>query len=285
MTRLYHKIIKDIPVSLPAQDQDLIKSTGHNLLSLAARATRMPYNAIVEEIKTYTAVVVPITSGEGVIPGFAESVSAILQHIGLKAQITEQPDVAGFGEALQSEADILFAADDLTFLAIHVRHKKVVDNSRATAEGFVQALSAAAEMRAKGLAGQKVLVLGLGPVGKYAVQALQKIEAEVWVFDTDETKLQKHLDTRGKVQVASNLETAFRTINYIIDATPAAEIIDETMIRPTTVISCPGVPHGLTAAARVKIGAAFIHDNLPLGVAVMVLQSIYPSPNTLCSSD
>lgn len=285
MTRLYHKIIKDIPGSLPALDPDLIKSTGQNLLSLATRTTRMPYNAIVEDIKNYTAVVVPITSGEGVIPGFAESVAAILQHIGLKALITEQPDVAGFGEALQSEADILFAADDLKFFAIHVHHKKVVDNSRATAEGFVQALSAAAEMRAEGLDGQKVLVLGLGPVGAHAVKALQKIKAEVWVFDTDEIKIQKHLDSRGKVKVAPNLETAFRTIDYILDATPAAEIIDETMIRPTTIISCPGVPHGLTAAAQAKIGAAFIHDNLPLGVAVMALQSIYPSPNTICSSD
>ncbi|MFX0200553.1 MAG: hypothetical protein ACFFCW_30915 [Candidatus Hodarchaeota archaeon] len=49
------------------------------------------------------------------------------------------------------------------------------------------------------------------------------------------------------------------------------------MIRPTTVISCPGVPHGLIPAAREKIGVAFVHDNLPLGVAAMALQSINPS--------
>lgn len=260
-------------------DQDLLMSTGHNLLSLAARTTGVPYDTIIEEIENYTAAVVPISSGEGVIPGFVESVAAVLNHIGLKAWITGQLDVAGFGEALKNEADILFAADDLQFLAIHVRNKTVVDNARATANGFVQGLAAAAEMRGNGITAQKVLVIGLGPVGTNAVQVLQKISAKVWVFDTDAAKIQACVKEYSQVQTALSLETAFRSIDYILDATPAAGIIDETMIRPTTVISCPGVPHGLTPAARAKIGAAFVHDNLPLGVAVMALQSMYPSEN------
>ena len=277
MTRLYHKMIKDIPDALPTMDQELLSSTGHNLLGLAARTTGVPYDTIVEEIENYTAAVVPISSGEGVISGFAECVAAVLKHIGLKAWITGQSDVAGFGEALKNGADILFAADDLKFLAIHVRNKTVVDNARATADGFVQALAGVAEMKGKSLAGQNVLVLGLGAVGTHAVQALQKIAANVWVLDTDAAKIQACVKEFSKIQVASSLETACRLIDYILDATPAAGIIDETMIRPTTVISCPGVPHGLTPTAREKIGTAFIHDNLPLGVAVMALQSIYPS--------
>ncbi|MFX0200551.1 MAG: hypothetical protein ACFFCW_30905 [Candidatus Hodarchaeota archaeon] len=147
MTRLYHKTIKDIPRALPIMEHDLLMSTGHNLLNLAARTTCVPYDTFIEEIENYTTAAVLISSGEGVIPGFVESVAAVLKQIGLKAWIVGQSDVAGFGEVLKNDADILFAADDLYFLAIHVRNKTVVDNARSTADGFVQALVAATEMK------------------------------------------------------------------------------------------------------------------------------------------
>ena len=274
LTRLYNEIIKEIPVSLGFLDQDLLRSTGHNLLGLAVRTTNKPYDAVVEEIKNYSAAVVPISSGQGVIPGFVDAVTAVLNHIGLKTLITRQLDVAGLGEAFSRRAHILFAADDQQFLAINVQNRVVVDNAWAAANGFVQALSAAAEMRAGGLGGQKVLVIGLGPVGTHAVQALQKLGAQVWVFDTDSIRLQTCVAEHRDVQITCDLQTAFHTIDYVLDATPAAGNIDESMIRTTTIVACPGVPHGLTPAALTKIGARFIHDNLPLGVAVMAVQSI-----------
>ena len=227
-----------------------------------------------EEIKNYSAAVVPISSGKGVIYGFVEAVAVILQHIGLKTSVTRQQDVAGFGEAFINKAGILFAADDRQFLAINVQNRVVVDNAWATANGFVQALAAAAEMRAEGLAGQEVLVLGLGSVGTHAVQALQKLGAQVWVLEIDSIRMRRYVDEHEGVQVANDLQTAFYTIDYILDATPTAGIIDESMIRATTIVSCPGVPHGLTPAALIKISSRFIHDNLPLGVAVMAIQSI-----------
>ena len=276
MSRLYYELIKDIPSSLPELDGDLLRCTGHNLVSLAARTTCLPLTTIHEEIKDQTAAVVPISSGEGMIPGFTDAVAAILEYIGLKAWVTGHPDVVGFGEAVKSGADILFAADDLEFLAINPRNRKVVENAWATANGFVQALAAAAEMRSDTLEGQKVLALGLGKVGTHAVKAFQELGSRTWVFDTDSTRLQACVDQHD-VQVVKDLKMAFQSIDYILDATPAAEIIDESMIRPTTIISCPGVPHGLTPTARAKIGTGFIHDKLPLGVAVMALESLYPN--------
>lgn len=275
MSRLYYELIKDIPSSLPELDRDLLRCTGHNLVSLAARTTCLPVTIIHEEIKDQTAAVVPISSGEGIIPGFTGAVAAILEYIGLKAWVTGHPDVVGFGEAVKSGADILFAADDLEFLAINPRNRKVVENAWATANGFVQALAAAAEMRSDTLEGQEVLALGLGKVGTHAVKVFQELGSRTWVFDTDSTRLLACVDQHKDVQVVKDLKMAFQTIDYILDATPAVEIIDESMIRPTTIISCPGVPHGLTPAARAKIGTGFIHDKLPLGVAVMALESLY----------
>jgi pyrrolysine biosynthesis protein PylD len=243
-------------------------------LGLAASTTNVPHEVIAEEAKKYSAAVVPISAGKGVIPGFVEAVQAVLQHIGIKTRITGQLDVAGFGEAFESKVDIIFAADDRTFLAVNVRNRKVVENRWATANGFVQALAAAAKMRTGGLEGKKVLVIGLGAVGIQCLWALKELGAHVWVFDTDSDKARVCVDGHRDIQALWDLQQAFRTIDFVMDATPAAEIIDESMIRPSTIISCPGVPHGLTPAARTKIGSRFIHDNLSLGVCVMAVQSV-----------
>jgi pyrrolysine biosynthesis protein PylD len=170
----------------------------------------------------------------------------------------------------------LFAADDRDFLALNVRDGVVVDNSRATAQGYVHALAAAAEMSAGGLADRKVLVLGLGPVGMNALQILQELGVQVWVYDIDSEKTKTCTETYPNLNIVDDIETVCRGIDYIIDATPAAGIITESMITKTTIIACPGVPHGLTPSARTQIGSRLIHDNLALGVAVMAVGSVIP---------
>lgn len=274
LTRLYYEIIKAIPAALPEADQVLLRSTGHNLLGLAARTVGESYATVAGEVKNFTAAVVPVTSGAGVIPGFSAAVTAVLKHIGLSAFVTAQADVAGIGEAFNSKADIILAADDRQFLAFNLNTSLTVDNARATAAGFVQALAAAAEMKAGGLPGQEVLVLGLGPVGTHAVAELQKMRARIWVFDTDPARREAFAAVH-QVQMADDIRTAMQKINYVLDATPAPEIIDAEMIQPATVISCPGVPHGLTPVALDKAGTRLIHDNLPLGVAVMAVKAIF----------
>lgn len=279
MTRLSSESVRDIPTSLEALDRDLLHRTGHTLLGLAARTAVKSSAEVEREIGKYTAAVVPVSSGAGLIPGFAESVRAVLLHIGLKAFITP-PDIAGIGEAFESGADLFFAADDNRFLAFNLTGPLVVDNARATAAGFVQALAAATEISSgaptgRALADRNVLVLGLGAVGKHAARELQRLGAQVWVYDSNAAKVTAFADSNKKVTTVPDIETGLRKIDYIFDATPAAGIIDENMIRPTTIISCPGVPHGLTEAAVGRIGFRFIHDNLSLGVATMAVQCLF----------
>ena len=47
---------------------------------------------------------VPVTAGEGVIPGFSDCVVAILRHLGCDAWVTAQPDVRGIQEAVDAAA-------------------------------------------------------------------------------------------------------------------------------------------------------------------------------------
>ncbi|MFX0200552.1 MAG: hypothetical protein ACFFCW_30910 [Candidatus Hodarchaeota archaeon] len=59
-------------------------------------------------------------------------------------------------------------------------------------------------------------------MGTHAVQVLQKITAKAWVFDTDVAKIRVCVKEYNEIQVAHSLETACRSIDYILDATPAA---------------------------------------------------------------
>lgn len=274
MTRLYYEAVKDIPDSLGELDEKYLRSTGCSLLGLAARAAGLAEDKAVQKVRGISAAVVPVTSGQGVIPGFSQAVESVLNHIGLTAFVTGQPDIAGFGEAFGKAAQIVFAADDHKFLALNLASRKVIDNSQSTACGFVQALAAAAELQSGGLRGEKVLVIGLGPVGAHAALELKKTGALVSVFDIDQLKVNEFTAANDGIQAVHDLRLAAGNINYIYDATPAPEIIDDEMIQPFTVISCPGVPHGLTAAALAKAGPGFIHDVLPLGVAAMALQCL-----------
>lgn len=274
MTRLYYDIIKDIPQSMDILDHHLIRNTGFNLLGLAVLAADKNFDEVTNKINIYSSAVIPVTSGKGIIPGFAEAVQAILKHIGLQAFITSQPDVGGFGEAYEKGADLIFAADDKRFLVFNPESRRIVDNAWATAAGFVKALEGAAQKAGTILEGNDVLVLGLGPVGSYSVKELQKRKAKVWIFDTDPAKMEAAVQKYKDIQIVRSIEEAMNKINYVLDATPSAEIFKEEMIQPETIISSPGVPHGLTPGALLKIEGRLIHDKLPLGIATMAVQAL-----------
>ena len=274
MTRLSQEWIKDIPRTLEEIDSHLSIRTGGTLLELAARAVGVDYAEVTRMLATQSAAVIPISSGAGVIPGFADAVAAVLGHLGMRTQITRGEDVAGLGEAVVERVNVLFVSDDQRFLAIHLDRRDVVDNVWATAIGFAEALSAAAECAGRTLVEQEVLVLGLGRVGQHAVRRLRRMGAYVRVFDIDAARMRTCLDEYPDVRGEEDPREASQRIDCILDATPAAEIIDASMIRPSTIISCPGVPHGLTREASKAVGNRFIHDILPLGVAVMAVACV-----------
>ena len=161
MTRLTEHDVRELSRRLEEFEGSLRRVSGCGLLEVAVRAAEAGPGAAARLAGARLAVV-PISAGQGFIPGFTECVAAILTHIGCDAFVTPEPDMRGWQAAAAGGAEAVFAADDHRFLALNIRSGACVDDDPATAAGFVAALSAAAG----GLAGRPVLVLGLGPVGR-----------------------------------------------------------------------------------------------------------------------
>lgn len=268
MTRLRSEDIADTAIDLQTYDSALQRKVGTDLKGLACGAAGIDAKAFSRRAIAMTAAVVPITNGGGIIPGFSEAVQRILAHIGLAAFVTVQADVAGLAEAYQRRCELIFLADDLSFIAIQTRHRAVVYNAEATGAGYAWGLN---EM-AGGVRGQPVLVIGCGPVGRSAAEKLVRLGAIVCIQDKDPIKarrLSSEIDRSQPLEVEENLAAALMRHTLIVDATPAADIIDADTVGPATFISAPGVPIGLTAAALMKTSGRVLHDFLEIGVSTM----------------
>lgn len=276
MTRLTTNDIQDICDQLVEYDRQLISATGQPLMGIAAWASGFKdvtqLQRVAPRIKM---VVVPVRNGFGVITGFAESLCGILAHLGFDASVSGYCDVAGFADAVDKGARVIFAADDDRFVAFCLRQGKTVDNARATARGFVAGL----DLMAGGLKGKAVLVLGCGPVGRWSVEALLGCKARVCVFDR---VAKKAIDTVGwaraalhaTIRIAADLDRALSTHCFVVEATNAAEVIRTRHVTPTTCVAAPGMPCGITPQAREQLAGRLLHDPLQIGVAVMACEAV-----------
>jgi pyrrolysine biosynthesis protein PylD len=134
---------------------------------------------------------------------------------------------------------------------------------------------------AGGLKQKNVLVLGCGPVGQAAAQALVKHGSIVSIYDINllsceklVTSIKQRLNT--EINIEKELDHALENHQFIIDATPAADIIRKHHISGHTHISAPGVPLGLDEKAQVKISNRLLHDPLQIGVATMITFALKP---------
>jgi len=275
MTRLKPDEIRDIPEMLKVYDKALIRKTGAGLRGIACRAWGIDESAIAERAGGIRVGVIPISWGLGVIQGFSETVRDIVQHLGFNVFVTQAQNVAGLSEAVDRQSDVIMLSDDDHFVAIHVRTGKSVDNSAATGKVFAAGL----DLMAGGLEGQAVLVVGCGPVGRSAGRELLRLGAELSVVDMDRKKArdfarEAELDLNREVRVENNLHKTLLKHHYILDASPAAAIMDERHIADGTLISAPGVPIGLTAGALEAMAGRLLHDPLQLGVAAMIVAAV-----------
>jgi pyrrolysine biosynthesis protein PylD len=275
VTRLRTEDIADIAAELDDYDAELLAKTGYTLRGIACHAVGIDEEKIQDLIDSFRVVVVPITSGEGVIDGFAATVKEIVAHIGFRAFVTHQTDVAGLAEALEKKSDVIMLADDYHFVALNLKSHRVVDNAKATGKGYVWGLN----LMTGGLKGRRVLVIGCGPVGRSAVETLVRLEAKVSVYDVNPHrchdlagKIRRSLSTEIKVE--KEFGQALIGHQILVDATPAPNLIDNQHITPETYISAPGVPHGLSLAALKKISGRFLHDSLQIGVATMIVDAV-----------
>jgi pyrrolysine biosynthesis protein PylD len=270
MTRLKEEDIKQIGHTLRAYDGHLVKVTGLTLKQIAMRAAGLSEREMDQAMASTRVAVVPVTCGQGIIKGFAEAVRDILRHIGANAFQPEAPDIAGLAEVVERGADIVFSADDQRFIALNLPLKMVIDNSDATARGYVEAL----DCIAGGLEGREVLVLGgAGQVGWRAVCALRKKGANVAVYDPDQRRLASLVKGREPV-VERDLEEALQRHFLLFDASPAANVIRVEHIKADTAIAAPGIPLGLTEEAYAAAKDRLIHDALQIGVATMVAEAL-----------
>ncbi len=275
MTRLTTCDIQGITDVLPAYDASLIKKTGCSLQQIACLTMEVTENDIQASRERAVVGVVPMTSGGGVLRGFCGMVSEIAGYLGCRTFVTGKTDAAGIAEAAERDADILMFADEDRFIALHMRHRKLVDNAVATGRGFVTGLG----LMAGGLKDKKALVLGCGPVGQSAVRALGEKGCRVSVYDIDPAAYE-HLsktfsdDAEIDVHFLNDLDPALRHHELIVDASPAGNFILAPHITPRTIISAPGMPVGLDKAALEAIGNRLLHDPLQIGVAAMVVGAL-----------
>ena len=134
MTRLIEDDLKTI--SLKKYDNYLKKVTGADLLKIGEKALNIKVDT--KTLADKKVRVVPITSGEGIISGFSQSVADIIKYIGFEnCEVTEHSDVWGYSEAYNDKADIIFAADDDRFISINTRIKmSIIINDKQASNIF-----------------------------------------------------------------------------------------------------------------------------------------------------
>ena len=274
MTRLRTEDIKHIPQELKVYDQQLLDKTGNTLKGIASHAVDLPDNEFKEIVKSFEVCVIPLTCGQGVINRFCATVSGIISHLGFHSFAARHSDAAGIAEAFEKKSDIILLADDNRFVAINVHTKYVSDNIEMTAKGFVAGL----DLMASGLKGKTVLVIGCGEVGCYTAKILVNMGVLVSVCDINPqlaSTLQKEIADVLKtiIQIDNSWHSASVKYQYIIDATPAVDLIDASVITPDTCVAAPGVPCGLSSEARKILSNRYLHDPLQIGVATMVIDA------------
>jgi len=270
LTRLTARDIQHIPRTMKKYDEELKEKIGCRLIEIAEDAARTD-TRIEAILRKRKAAAVRMTAGKGVIEGFSEAVASILNHLGMRAFITEGSEIVGMAEAFEQGADLIFAADDEQFVAINLTTRHVVDNAAATARAYVAVL----DKMAKGLEGKSVLVIGLGKVGTEAVSELIARRARPLLVDVDRRKL-IGLRTKYKdeVTIFHTIAEPMRLTNLVIDAAPAKNILKSSMVNENTLISAPAIPIGLTRAALRRIRSRhLVHDPLQLGVATMAVEA------------
>jgi pyrrolysine biosynthesis protein PylD len=164
----------------------------------------------------------------------------------------------------------VFLSDDHDFLAMDPADGNAIHNTPATAQGFVAGLA----NMAHGLADKKVLLLGCGPMGRAAAEALLARGARLLLDDRLAERrdaLKVHLLKRFKTHLGIDTVTDQSGIeaDLIFDATNTGDHIDLDRITNGSLVAAPGMPCGVTAAARRVLGNRLLHDPLHIGVATM----------------
>ncbi len=274
MTRLKTDDIMNIPATIQGYDQVLKAKTGLSLKEIALEAAGdLRSDTQIDRLKV---AIIPVTTGQGVIDGFAKAVQSIASHLGFSAFVTEFPDVRGLAEAYNKNSDLIMIADDHCFVAINLRSRLVIDNTKATAAGYVVAL----KQMSGSLNDKTVLLIGAGQMGSFAAEGLLQYGARLIIYDSSKEaeallthKLTDSYD-ENKVSFGYNFERALNMSSLIFDASSGGGFIPGEFIQDKSIVAAPGIPMGLSWCAFSKVHSTLVHDPLQIGVATMLFQAL-----------
>ena len=264
MTRLCDDWLGTLESGLSAYENELRHKTGLDFAGIAAAANGLSPDIIREKAETHTIAIIPITSGQGVIGGFADAVAAILRLAGFCVFVTKSADIDGIYEAYSKGARLVFMADDCRYIGFDLNLRRVSDNNAATARGFVTALTA---MCPSTLADKDVLVLGCGIIGRLAATALLEKNARPILYD--KTSAAEDASRQMRIPYIRNAAD-IAGYQYILDATNEGDWLKNDMLHNNTYISAPGVPLSLDADALARHGERLVHDLLHIGTLAML---------------
>jgi pyrrolysine biosynthesis protein PylD len=265
MTRLKSDWISDIQNNIDRYDIELKAKLGFGLMELACLAVDLQKEELESKMKTDKIYIIPITSGQGEIGHFAESIKAIIDKMGFNSTITKATDVAGYYEAIIDGANVIFMADDNEFIAMNLKSGIIINNNEATAKGFFAAFRTIYEKIPK--EARKVALLGAGKVGSIVLKLMAESNIDISVLEID-SDIKRSLQEK-KYKIIENLE---ELINYdlIFDASSQGDFIQKRMLKNGVWFIGPGVPISLSSDAILENQERIIHDYLPIGVSTML---------------
>lgn len=280
MTRLTSRDIDRITDGLAGYNKRLIASTGRGLLEIACHCYGADVDFVKRQARSFSALVIPVTSGLGVITDFSDTVAGILSFLGTSAEVSPRSDVSGLALAVNEGVDAIFMADDTKFIGLNCNNRKLVDNSTATGTVYAAALNL---MSDPGKITEKMfLIAGCGPVGQAAAEYFIKLGAMVTLVDRDKQKaslLRENLKSKlpemsglpGRIRLETCWDDTLVKHRYILDATPDASLIKDSYLSGEKKIAIPGVPPGISDTGFILLGNRVVHDKLELGVAAMAV--------------
>lgn len=274
----------------PEYERRLSACTGESLFSLAARTVGLTPEVVAQGIHGLRVAAVPISSGEGRISGFAESLALIAAQLDFTAAVMV-PDEAGFVQARREGYDLVIWADDDTYLAENLHSGFQAENGRATGAGFATALLCLrriASMQTTTDVKSPVVILGCGPVGLSGARTVLASGADVVLCDLDTGKARQsaellYAETGREAGwcTAADLSSASEEIpvfslsgsraqtlprmTCLLDAAPTDGCFPLARLEAGACIAAPCVPCSWPASFRLW------HDPLQLGTAVMLL--------------
>ena len=271
MTCLTTSDVIGIPGGWEEYDKSIKEVLGVDLLTLAAMSQDKPVEQVQAGLANRRLAAISISSGVGVVSGFAESLASIGRHLGMDAKVMSRPDRDGFREAAKWRADFVISADDHRFLARESSRGLTANNNPATSRVFVTALEL---MNGGSLKEREVVVLGLGIIGLGAASYLCDLGAYPLMYDPDPkraTAAQGEIREGEIIRDQTQLAEVLGRTNLIYDATPVLAALPESLWPAEAVVSAPGVPLSwpldwLSGSSKRRLW----HDPLQSGTAAML---------------